>query len=89
MAGKELILRNLKQRGFEPYYFETREEALKKLLEMIPSDRTIGFGGSMTLEALNVKEMLLERGNSVYDRAKAETPEEAQEIMRNALLSDV
>ncbi|MCQ2554945.1 MAG: lactate utilization protein, partial [Clostridia bacterium] len=35
------------------------------------------------------KEMLLERGNSVFDRAKAETPEEAQEIMRNALLSDV
>ena len=66
MASKELLLKNLKTRGFEPYYCETREEGIKKVLELIPETASVGWGGSMTIDALGIKGLLKERGNKNY-----------------------
>lgn len=84
----EKLLKNLEKRYFEAYYFETKEEAIKKILELIPSDASCSWGGSSTIDSLGIKDMLRERKNPLFDRALGKTPEEAEEIMRQGLLAD-
>lgn len=56
------ILENLQKRGFKAYFIENGEEALKIIKDNIPFGSTIGFGGSMTLEALQFPQKLAAAG---------------------------
>ena len=84
----EKIVESLKTRFFEAWYFNESAEALEKIVSLIPRDHSVGWGGSMTLEEIGVKERLVKEGYTVIDRDKAKTPEERLGIMRQALLSD-
>ena len=42
--------------GFEPFYFETAEEALEALYNEISPEETVGIGGSMTIINMGVRE---------------------------------
>ncbi len=78
---------NLTRRGFEACYCASREEALKKALELIPDGDLVGWGGSVTVEETG----LLEAVKAKYpclDRDKAASMEERMELMRKALLCD-
>lgn len=77
----------LKQRHFDACYCPTAEEAIQKVLSLIPAGDTVAWGGSMTLAQLGIIEKVKQR-NPVIDRAAASTPEEGQELMRKALLCD-
>lgn len=83
-----IIAENLKKRHFEAYYCSDREEARRKVMELIPQTDVVSWGGSMTLKELEIKEALAERGNPVIDRDKAASPKEREEMMRKALLCD-
>ena len=37
------VLENLKVRGFEPFYFDSRDEAIDKIVEIVGKDQTIGL----------------------------------------------
>ena len=50
---------NLRARGFAPAIFETKEAAAEYLLESIRG-KTVGIGGSKTVEALDIYERLCE-----------------------------
>jgi L-lactate utilization protein LutB len=63
------VLACLKDRGFEPYYFGGREEALNTILKLIPSGATVGFGGSQTAVDLNLPNFLNSNGYNVYHRS--------------------
>ena len=78
----------LEKRGFEAYYFVTAEEAREKALELISPDATVGYGGSITLNALGLKEALRERGNKMLDRDLAADFPERKKLDREALFSD-
>jgi L-lactate utilization protein LutB len=82
------VVKALKARYFEAWYFEDRKEAVEKILSLIPKTDTVSWGGSITIEELGVKEGLAQEGIKVLDRDKAATPEERQAIMRQALLCD-
>ena len=58
------------------------------MLELIPPEDTVSWGGSMTLRELGVRELLAERGNPVIDRDAAGSPEERNDLMRQALTCD-
>ena len=88
MFDKEKLLENLRRRDFDPYYFETGEEAIKKILEMIPHDATVGYGGSVTLDTLKIKDKLKERGNTLLGRLPDKDSKESLRLMHEALLSD-
>ena len=62
----EKLLENLKRKGFKPYYFEDRASAVKFVLDLIPANASIGFGGSMTVKELALDFRLAEQGNTVY-----------------------
>ena len=78
----------LRRRHMGACYCPTAAEALKAILERIPREHTVSWGGSETLRQLGVQEALLQRGQTVIDRDLAKTPEERDEAMHRALLCD-
>ncbi len=54
----EHLLENLKKRLFVPYYADTTDKALDLIRDLIPKKSSIGFGGSVTVEELNLVEAL-------------------------------
>lgn len=83
-AGPKVV-EALKKRHFDAYYVSTKEEALKKAMEIIPADHSVGWGGSMTVDSIGLKEELQKRGNVLIDRDKGTTPQEKDEIMLKVL----
>jgi len=82
------VVKALKARSFDAYYFDDEAEAVEKLFSLIPKEHVVSWGGSKTLADLGVQERLVKDGYSVLDRDKASSPQERGEIMRRALLCD-
>lgn len=86
----ERLVKALAKNNFTASYVQTRQEALKKLLELIPASATVGFGGSVTLNELGIIMKLEERGTPVLNHTKPGlSPAEMRGIRRKQLLSDV
>ena len=70
IAANEIIgndvVKALKRRGFEAEYVSTGSEALKRILEIIPKDATVGIPGTVTIRDIGALDALKERGNVVY-----------------------
>lgn len=64
MINIEETVKNLKSRGFDASYFDSGKEAASYLAAQLKGE-TIGFGGSMTLEALGLYDLLIEN-NKVF-----------------------
>jgi hypothetical protein len=82
------VVEALKKRHFDAYYVSTKEEALKKALEIIPENHSIGWGGSLSIDGIGLKEELKKAGHKMIDRDLAKTPEERNQIMLQSLGSD-
>jgi len=86
----QATLKNLKKNGFTAFYVPSKEEALKKVLEMIPIDAKVGVGGSITTREIGLVKTLGERGNSVADAWQSGlSKDQLKEIRRSQLNSDV
>lgn len=75
-------------RHFDAYYVETKEDALKKAIELIPKEGSVSWGGSMSISEIGLLDYVLENGYNVINRDTAKTPEEKNNILREALFSD-
>lgn len=78
----------LNKRYFEAYYCSDRAEALEKILELIPQDHVVSWGGAATVDELGVKEALRQRGQAVIDRETAKDAQERQQMLKQALTCD-
>lgn len=83
-------LKALKRNRFDAVYVRSREEALRSILQRIPSEATVGAGDSLTLKQIGVFEELEKRGFTLFwpfggNVAK----EDRRNIARKALLADV
>ncbi|MEQ7196210.1 lactate utilization protein [Enterococcus avium] len=81
--SKKLIRRN-----FHPIICENLEEARAQALEMIDPKKSVGFGGSITVEQSRIIEALYSRNQKMIDREKTTTLEERQQVMKQALKAD-
>lgn len=82
------VIKGLESRNMEGFYVETKEEALEKALELIVEGSSVGWGGSVSVDAIGLKEAL-ETGNyTTIDRAKATTSEETERIVRECFNAD-
>ena len=77
----------LKKRHFDAWYFSNREDAIKHLESLIPKDHVVSWGGSLTMEALGIQQMIRDKFQ-VIDRDAARDPAERMELMRKALTCD-
>lgn len=84
----ERVIENLKKRYFDAYYVETKDEALKKAIELIPKTDTISWGGSMSIEEIGLIEYLRNNNYKLIDRDSAKSQEERMCLLRKGLLSD-
>ena len=55
----------LNKNGFKTKVFENSLTAARHIIKNVGSGKTLGFGGSMTVEALNLKEKLRAAGNEI------------------------
>lgn len=82
------IIANLTRRHMDGYYCATAEEAMDKILSLMPQGSSIGWGGSMTLGEIGFYDAIQGKGYNVIDRAKATTPEEQKAINAQLLSCD-
>ncbi|HIT87176.1 MAG TPA: lactate utilization protein [Candidatus Coprocola pullicola] len=82
------VVSNLEKRHFEAYYCPTAQEALKKVLDLIPEGSSIGWGGSMSIRDMGLTKAIHEGNYTVIDRDLAKSPEETYEMQQKCLLTD-
>lgn len=82
------VLKALSIRGYEAYFTKNKEDAARLLLELIPKENSVSFGGSLTLAECNIPSLLKQSGYRVIDRDDAKTPEERVKLTKDALFCD-
>ena len=73
------VVKALQRRGFGAEYVSTAEEALKRVLEIIPEGATVGIPGTITARDIGALDALKERGNTVYQHWGKMSNEERRE----------
>ena len=79
------IAEALTKRHFEAYYCPDKDSAVKKILEIIPKNHSVAWGGCMTMDQLGLKDKLTAAGYTLIDRDKAANAEERELVMHKAL----
>ncbi len=79
----------LKKNHFQAEYVPSKEEARKRVIELIADSKTVGIGGSVTTAEINILEDLLKIGKEVLNHSLSTlTPEEKMTIRRRQLTCD-
>lgn len=78
----------MNKKGYEAYYCATGEEALEKALSLIDPDDLVGYGGSLSVNAIGLKEAIRERNKNFLDRDLAPNMEVKREIERETFKAD-
>ena len=85
----ERVIKGLESRHMHGYYAETKEDALQIALSLIPEGASVGYGGSMTIDAVGLKEALENGGRKLIRRELAKTPEEQRAVYKEIFGADV
>ncbi len=86
----DTTLESFEKHGFEAFFFRTRQEAVKFIMDKASDCSTVGIGGTHTARALGIVPMLEEAGKVVYDHWKLNIgTEEELECRRNQMRSDL
>lgn len=78
----EKVIKGLEARNMEGYYVDTKKEALKKAMALIPKGSSVGWGGSASLDEIGVKVVLKTGEFVVYDRDSCKKPLERKQVER-------
>lgn len=87
LAGPKVV-EALTKRHFEAYYVSDSKDVAAKVMELIPAGASVSWGGTTTVDQLGIKKLLADKGYTLIDRDTAKSPEEREEIMHQALMSD-
>lgn len=87
LAGPKVV-EALTKRHFEAYYVSDSKDVAAKVMELIPAGASVSWGGTTTVDQLGIKKVLADKGYKLIDRDTAKSPEEREEIMHQALMSD-
>lgn len=85
--GKRVV-KALQSRNMEAYYAASKEEAVEKALQWIQKGSTISMGGCMSVREVGLLDKISTDEYCFYDRDKAKTPEEKNEIALKAFTCD-
>ena len=85
----EILVKNLKNRHFDAYYCENKDEALAKALELIPEGATVSWGGAMSAQQIGLMEAVNNGPYNTIDRDKCKTMEERDKAAKDAMFCDV
>ena len=88
IIGNDLV-KALKRRGFGAEYVATSEEALKRVMEIIPAEATVGIPGTITVRDIGALDALKARGNTVFQHWGKMSNEERREARFKENTADV
>lgn len=84
----ETIIKNLEKRNMEGFYFETAAECTQAILQSIPADSVISWGGSESIKESGLMDGIYNGNYKLIDRFAATTPEESRALYAQTVLSD-
>ena len=84
----QVLVRNLEKRSFEAHYCATKEDALRKVLELIPEGSSVGWGGAMSASQVGVQAALNAGNYTTIDRDAVSDPAEKNKRMRECFNAD-
>ncbi|MGE5605085.1 MAG: lactate utilization protein [Bacteroidota bacterium] len=82
------LIKELEDRNMEAHYCETKEAALKQVLEMIPKDSLVSWGGSATLHQIGLLAALKNEGYNILDPNEPQGATAKDQIAHQALSAD-
>ncbi|MBO5165932.1 MAG: lactate utilization protein [Lachnospiraceae bacterium] len=82
------VIKNLAARNMEGYFFESSEDAVKAILEMMPEGSSVTWGGSETFKETGMLNALKAGNYHLIDRSQATTPEELRKMYGEMVMSD-
>ncbi len=83
------LIKNWQKRNILGFYYENKEQAVDKILEVIPVSSSIGISGSVTLDQLGIVRRLESHGNKVFNQYKSGiSREESLELRRQGSQAD-
>lgn len=84
------IINKLKARKMDGYYCDSMEDAKKKVIELIgDAGKSVGYGGSMTIDDTDLKERIAEAGHKLIVREELnKTPEGTKECNAKLINAD-
>ena len=89
-ALADKVIKSLEKNNMTALYVKTKEEALSKVLSLIPEASTVGFGGSLSLDQIGVKDVLRVGNYNFIDRdAPGLSEDEVNQMRKDSLLADV
>ncbi len=84
-----ILVKNLKSRHFDADYCATREDALKRALELIPEGASVGWGGAMSAQQIGLMEAVKNGPYTALDRETCKNQEQREEMAKKCMFSDV
>lgn len=84
----DLIIKNLQKRNMKGYYCETINDAYEQVMSLIEDNTVVGWGGSITLDEIGIKEGLKNRNLTVIDPYVMSDPKESMAAKIRLLRSD-
>ena len=88
LRGNRLV-ENLKKRHFDAHYCENAAEALRKALELIPEESSVGWGGATSADQIGLLKAVRSGNYHPVDRDTASSPREREKRMKQCLTADV
>lgn len=79
----------LEKNGFIAQYCATLQDAASYIVTAATAAHTIGFGGSMSIAALDVEKLLRDQGKEILNHAAGGSRDEKLAIMRRQLTCDL
>ena len=84
----QTVVKAVNTRNMHGYYAETKEEALKIALNIIPRGSSVGYGGGVSVDQIGLKDALLNGDYKLIRREEAKTPEEMHDKYREIFDAD-
>ena len=75
----QTVIKGLQSRNMEGSYAETKEEALKMALELIPAGSSVSWGGTTSAAEIGLLDAIAKGDYKLKRREDAKTPEERRE----------
>ena len=78
----------LRKNNMAAYYVETKEEVPELVKSLMTEGEKVTHGGSESIKQCGVADLIKSGAYEYIDRSKAQTPEEAEALMREAYFAD-
>ena len=85
----EGIIKRLKSRKMEGFYCDSSEEASQLILDLIgEGNKSVSYGGSMTVDDMGVKDLIVSAGHELIVRENCKTDDEIRTLKAKTINSD-